>query len=78
MKALGYLFFFTLIPFYFLKSPETHQDVTKHEDKKVKLDLPKTGELCICLLFFFYIAEEVGYANWVPTYAYKSGSANAK
>jgi fucose permease len=26
-------------------------------------------------LFFFYIAEEVGYANWIPTYAVKAGVA---
>ena len=30
MKTIGILFLFTLIPFYFLRSPETHQDVTKY------------------------------------------------
>jgi fucose permease len=30
------------------------------------------------LLFFLYIAEEVGYAGWIPTYAYKAGVATAK
>ena len=40
--------------------------------------MSRTAEVCICLLFFFYIAEEVGYAGWIPTYAIKTGVANAK
>ena len=28
------------------------------------------------MLFFFYIAEEVGYANWLPTYAKKAHVAS--
>jgi len=27
-------------------------------------------------MFFFYIAEEVGYANWIPTYAFKAKVAD--
>lgn len=38
--------------------------------------MPRTAEICICLLFFLYIAEEVGYAGWIPTYAFKAGVAN--
>ena len=34
-----------------------------------------TAEVCISLLFFCYIAEEVGYAAWIPTYAFKAGIA---
>lgn len=29
MKAIGIIILFTIIPFYFLKSPEAYQDVTK-------------------------------------------------
>ena len=30
------------------------------------------------MLFFFYIAEEVGYANWLPTYAKKAHVADKR
>ena len=40
------------------------------------MSMTKMGEFCICMLFFFYIAEEVGYANWIPTYAFKAKVAN--
>jgi fucose permease len=32
----------------------------------------------LCFLLFLYIAEEVGYAGWIPTYAFKAQVADEK
>lgn len=76
MRALGILAFVALIPFAFLHSPELNHSEEKQEHKNKELKLPRTAEVCICLLFFLYIAEEVGYAGWIPTYAFKAGVAD--
>lgn len=76
MKSLGVMIFLCLIPFAFLNSPEHHHTEEKKEIKSKALELPRTAEICLCLLFFLYIAEEVGYAGWIPTYAFKAGVAN--
>lgn len=43
MRAIGIMFFFLIIPFFFLSSPETHQNVTKVEEKKQKIKLSRVG-----------------------------------
>lgn len=78
MRALGILAFVALIPFAFLHSPELNHSEERQEHKMKELKLPRVAEICICLLFFLYIAEEVGYAGWIPTYAFKAGVANAE
>jgi fucose permease len=77
MRVIGILFIVMIIPVFFLTSPDKKRAGAVSTTSGVgKLHLKPHGEIAICLLFFFYIAEEVGYANWIPTYAFKAGVAN--
>ena len=76
--VIGIVFIISIVPFFFLKSPDERDShiQRKAEQKESQLVLGSFPETCICLLFFFYIAEEVGYASWAPTYALKAGVAD--